>query len=344
MARTLDAHQATAAYTAEEEGILDAGLGHLTNYKVQQSTTVKLQSTKNQASVWKKHGDADMWGRVVGSVNARPIDVLAFVWNVEQRCKLKVDDLEKSVEERGVHNQVVYIKKRFPYPLDAREFFSRVLWRPHGRGFLVVSVPEDSASRAAEGEAVVRARYRHAMLISKNSADSTVCSLEHVMRPEFGGKLPNWAKRVGMQRSMGDLLEIQSRFQGLNTLEDWDEEDGKAVGVTLVTKTEKEKRHKRGESKSEARVRLIFEQSKGLRQLGKRYGGELNREGIFSSCSPARYSLAQVHVVPRDDEPGGAQQAATRVRHEREAVQREVQARENDRGGAGVCHCLQPDR
>ena len=69
-------------------------------------------------------------------------------------------------------------------------------------------------------------------------------------------------------------------------------------------------------------------------------------KGLNASEANIERSLAVQDVATPDPRPQvqATQSVQSLASLQREAVQREVQARENDRGGAGVCHCLQPDR
>lgn len=50
------------------------------------------------------------------------MQVLAYLWDVLCRDKVKDDDLEQAVDERlNEHNMVYYLKKRLPNPLRPRE-------------------------------------------------------------------------------------------------------------------------------------------------------------------------------------------------------------------------------
>jgi hypothetical protein len=78
-----------------------------------------------------------------------------------------------------------------------------------------------------------------------------------------------------MRQIMGSNLEhvsrVRDQFQAMRGLEEWDEKDGEAVGEVLVTKTDAEKHHGKGETRVEVRVRTMMENHVGLRELGEKH-------------------------------------------------------------------------
>jgi hypothetical protein len=65
--------------------------------------------------------------------------------------------------------------------------------------------------------------------------------------------------------------KVQLYFQALRGLEQWDADDGKAVGEIMVVKTKAEKHHNHGETKVGARMRVLFEKDKGLNDIITKY-------------------------------------------------------------------------
>jgi hypothetical protein len=194
--------------------------------------------------------------------------VLAYVWDVKKRAGVYEDDLEKVLDEDGEHNKLLYLKKKVPNPFDDRDFLSRCVWRTRATGYIFVSVPELSDAHPLSSD-VVRARFPSILKITSTSDGST--KLEYVMQPDMGGSVPLWLARSLMSRNLAWVTEIQRSFGGLRGLEEWDEKDGEATGEVLVTMTDAEMHHGKGETKVEARVRELMEKQKGLKELGQKY-------------------------------------------------------------------------
>jgi hypothetical protein len=74
-----------------------------------------------------------------------------------------------------------------------------------------------------------------------------------------------------MGSNLAWVTEIQQYFGGLRGLEEWDAKDGEVVGGVLVPKTDAERRHEKGETKVEARLRELMVKQKGLKELGEKY-------------------------------------------------------------------------
>ncbi|GMI22558.1 hypothetical protein TeGR_g10182 [Tetraparma gracilis] len=75
-----------------------------------------------------------------------------------------------------------------------------------------------------------------------------------------------------MKSRLARVTAIQVFHLGLRGLAEWDEKDGEAVGEVLVTKTDAEKHHGKGETTVEARLRELMEKQKGLKELGEKWG------------------------------------------------------------------------
>jgi hypothetical protein len=177
--------------------------------------------------------------------------------------------LEKSEDEvLSGHNKLIYIHKKTPDSIDDRDFLARAIWRATTNGYVNVTSAEESARRPHLKD-VVRGKYPSALKIAALSNGQT--KLEYVIHPDFGGIVPAWAMKFYMSSNLADLTQIQEHFQALRRLEDFDAKDGEAVGEVLVTKSDAEKHHGKGETRVEARVRKIMETHKGLRELGLKH-------------------------------------------------------------------------
>jgi hypothetical protein len=133
---------------------------------------------------------------------------------------------------------------------------------------MLVSVPELSDAHPLTSD-VVRAGFPSMMKMTSRGTGWT--ELEYVVQPDFGGSLPLWLTRSGLGSALAYVTEIQAHFLSLRRLDQWDEEDGRAVGEILVVKTDAEKYREKGETLVEARVRGLMEKHKGLRELGEEH-------------------------------------------------------------------------
>ena len=115
---------------------------------------------------------------------------------------------------------------------------------------------------------VVRGKFSLAMKLRGEGEWTTV---EYVIQVDFGGRVPAFVTNLYMKSSLAYVTAVQVHFQALRRLVEFDEEDGKAVGEVLVTKTDAEQHHGKGETRVEARVRAMTETHEGLRELRQKH-------------------------------------------------------------------------
>ena len=197
-------------------------------------------------------------------LTAVPSQVLAFIWDTTKRSERREDDLEKSVEEQiNGHNRLSYIRKKSPNSYIAnRDFLGRGVWKKEGDGFLLVTSPEESDVRPIK-DGMVRAKYSSSMRIKwKNDKETTV---EYVIHPDTGGRVPSFIFNRFMGSSLSFVTEIQQYFQELRSMEDYDADDGKALGVRLM--------HPGGDEgkKPWRKVRDVLEMHRGFNELSIEY-------------------------------------------------------------------------
>jgi hypothetical protein len=96
-----------------------------------------------------------------------------------------------------------------------------------------------------------------------------VCRITYVNQLDLGGSVPVWVMNFYIARNLSLTYRIQSYFQSKRGLED--EEDGKATAEMLMVKTDAEKHPGKGETKVEARMRVMMENHKGLKDLGQKH-------------------------------------------------------------------------
>ncbi|GMI19945.1 hypothetical protein TeGR_g12349, partial [Tetraparma gracilis] len=183
------------------------------------------------------------------------------------------DDLEKAVDVRhNDHHMVIYIRKKTPGIIDDRDFLSRVMWRKkHDGSFEVVTTPTESSARGGM-QKTVRAKFPSTMRIVRVGENET--RLEYVIQPDWGGQVGKnlaWLSVRYMGSNLAYVTDIQRYFEALRGLGELDEEDGVALGNLLVSETKEEHHHERGESRVEVRIRVLFKNHVGLKELGERW-------------------------------------------------------------------------
>jgi len=257
-------------YSEEENTLLEEGEKHFTDFQEMKAKSLKMASALTTAKIAYKRGDRHAWGYSKTTVRARPEEVLAFLWDTMRRSAQREDDLEKRVEDEvDGHNMLVYNKKRTPKIISDRDFLGRVVWKKEGRGFVLVTCPEESDARPIT-DRVVRAKYPSSMKITrKNDTETT---LEYVIHPDFGGPggfayLMNYYTSRNLQR----VTEIQEYFQALRGVAEWDADDARAIGEAMCIKTKGEKHPDKGENKQSARMRVLFKKHLSLSEIGRRY-------------------------------------------------------------------------
>ena len=256
-------------YSAEETKILDEGEKLFAMFNGLKWKKLEMVSPLASAKIAFKSGDQGAWGWASITVRASPEEVLAFLWETLRRSSHRADDLEKSVEEEpNGHNQLVYRRKRIKVIAD-RDFLRRKLWRRDGEGTLVlVTNFEESANRPARSD-TVRGRFPSVNRIKRvNNKETT---LEYVMHPDFGGAVPSFVLNYHTAKNLAAVTSTQEYFQAMRGLEEWDGNDGRAVGEAMCIKTKAEKNREKGESRVGARMRRLFERHAGLKQIAEKH-------------------------------------------------------------------------
>jgi hypothetical protein len=175
------------------------------------------------------------------------------------------------------HSQTIYVKKRLPSPLSDREFLSKSIWKSTGHGNYVYTVSSVESDRRSPLPSVVRGSIMTVMKITRLKESTT--RLEYILHPDAGGSIPSAVMNIRLNLQLEYVTEIQKYYQSARVLEQWDEEDGRAVGEAIVEKTKREKvrdltKGKRqcvSKSASQARMRVLFKKYKGLKEIGAKY-------------------------------------------------------------------------
>jgi len=246
-------------YSEEENALLEEGEKHFADFKEMKAKSVEMASPLTMGEIAFKKKDSNAWGRATTTVRASPEEVLAFLWDTMRRSARREDDLEKSVEEQvNGHNILVYNKKLTPKIIADRDFLGRVVWRKEGDGFLLVTSPEESEARPIT-DGVVRGNYPSVMKIKRKNDKET--TLENVIHPDAGGNIPSFVGSRWMYKTLAKVTEIQEYFLEQRKMEDYDADDGNALGVRLM--------HPGGEKgkKPWRKVRDVVGRHLGLKKL-----------------------------------------------------------------------------
>ena len=165
------------------------------------------------------------------------------------------------------HSRELYVRYKSSL-IHGRDFLNQQVWRKTSDDtFVVVAAPVESEDHPLLPD-VVRGRFPLAMKLRGEREWTTV---EYVIQIDFGGRVPALVTNLYMKSSLAYVTAVPVHFQALRRLVEFDEEDGKAVGEVLVTKTDAEQHHGKGETRMEARVGVIMENHKGLKELGEKH-------------------------------------------------------------------------
>jgi hypothetical protein len=258
------------AYSKEENESINELLVNFELFNDESSKDVKLVSPLAQGKIAFKKGDNKAWGWGSTIVRGSPEDILSFSWDTLGRGKSRADDREKSVDERlNGHNQLLYHWKTTPKFIADRDFLGRMIWKKIDYGYILVGQPVVSAARPRRNDGVIRGSFPSAMKLTRLNATET--KIELVIHPSFGGVQPGFWTNMYTIKNLNRVTEIQAFFQALRVLEVWSEDDGCAVGEAMMLKTKAEKHREKGENEVDARMRHMFLQYKGLRDIEAKY-------------------------------------------------------------------------
>ena len=250
-------------YSEEENALLEEGEKHFADFKEMKAKSLKMASPLATAEIAFKKKGSHAWGRSTTTVRASPHEVLAFFWDTMRRSARRADDLGKRVEKKiNGHSMLVYNKERTPKIIADRDFLGRCVWKKEGDGFVFVTSPEESEAMPITG-GVVRGKYPSAMKIKRKGDTET--TLEYVIHPDAGGSVPSFIMSRSLGSSLGRVTEIQQYFQELRKMEDYNADDGQALGVRLM--------HPGGEKgkKPWRKMRDLVEKHRGLKELSIEY-------------------------------------------------------------------------
>jgi hypothetical protein len=257
-------------YSEEEDGAIKDGMGYFAMFEDENSKELALEFRSTFAKIAYKEGDNCAWGWASATVRATPEEIMSNIWDIFKRAGRYADDLEKAVDEApNEHNKLIYVKKLTPSVLDNRDFYGRSIWKKASEGTFVIVTTSEEGGRRPHLPRVIRGKYPSVMRITKLNDQET--KIEYVIHPDFGGSVPSWAMNLYIGSNLSYVYEIREKFQALRGLEQWDEGDGKAVGEIVVIKTKEETHRQKGETKVGARMRVMFEKYRGLKEVSAKY-------------------------------------------------------------------------
>jgi hypothetical protein len=277
-------------YTEEENEIVDDGLAHLALFtEVKGNVKVaKAISPLSENEISQAKGERLAWGRSRIIVRTSPEDILAYQWDFLALHLFKRDTIEKEVvEEANDHNKVVHMVKVIPKPWNDRELVMRFLWKKlDADTFVFVIQPTShekfpeierrrSSIQAGFGGKQKRVRARFPTVVKLTRAGAEMTKVDYLLQLDIGGDdhghLVTAIMRIYLVQQLRRTYDLHNFFQELRGLEQWDVDDGKAVGEVMVVKTKAEKHRRKGESKVGARMRELFKKNKGLKEICLKY-------------------------------------------------------------------------
>ncbi|GMI24475.1 hypothetical protein TeGR_g1808 [Tetraparma gracilis] len=255
-------------YTEMEKEILRVGVSHFATFDSQKGKELKMDSALTKAKIAFEKGDGHAWGWAKTTVRASPEHVLAHVLDYYRRSKDTSKEGERSMKVVNDHNRELYARYKPGFGLSGRDFLNRQIWRKlSDSSFVIVAASIESKDHPLLTD-VVRGRFPLAMRLRGNADGTTI---ENVIQIDFGGRAPALVTNLYMKSRLSQVTDIQVFHLGLRGLEEWDAMDGEAIGEVLVTKSDAEKHHRKGETEVEARVRVMMEKHKGLKELGEKH-------------------------------------------------------------------------
>ena len=236
----------TEVYTAEEQELIESGMGHFALFEGQRAKTLTMQPPTTKGKIVYSAGDAKAWGWSSAVVRSSAAEVLAYMWDSLSRAGVKEDDLEMSVDEApNAHNQLFYLKKRTPAIIANREFLVRILWRAKtttttgGKVYEYVTESEENEIKRPHSSDVVRGTFSSASKLTASGGGGSEVKFEYVIRPDFGGALPGWVMNLYLNSTLSYVTEVQDYFQRLRRFSEYDERDGNAVGEAFMLRLHK---------------------------------------------------------------------------------------------------------
>jgi hypothetical protein len=269
----------SSPYSEQETRVLSVGTSYISlfqgeNLKRAKRVASKIPSVRN--FVAHKKGDAHVVGESKGTVKASDHTVLSYLWDFCAKHRWTEHDLDREIlEMKNDHHFVAYSHKSFPDIVKGVHIKSRYgvndcVWRREKDGSLLfVCLPLMGHDKMPEAVNGVESKTTAVYKIKEVSPGE--CRVTHVTQLSLGGKVPSWVANLVMESRLTTTYMLRNYFHALRSLDVWDASDGKSVGEFMLVKTKEEKNHDDGETRTEARLRLLFQEDRGLREAGKKY-------------------------------------------------------------------------
>ncbi len=264
-------------YTKEEETMVNECLTYFASFEDTNNKTLKKLRTRNPTVTLETtiiRGDNVAWAKSETRVRATKEELLSYLWNTEARCRWSKSDEERRViERRNAHHQIQYKRKRRFHAgaltARSREALHATIWkRLRGGGFINAGVTHISDTYIPRGHDCVRVNMPEASRLTDMS--NGYCKFEFIHRLDIGGNIPKRVAESISKYSERSSLRVQRYFQQLRTLEQYDNEDGKALATTLLYDERSRVMIGRRSNRSEA-VKFVFDSHVGLEDLAAKY-------------------------------------------------------------------------
>jgi hypothetical protein len=186
---------------------------------------------------------------------------------------LPMETVSSSLWKRQASDTLVFVTSPTDHRLKPRSGIGRALSGQIGR---IVSekmggIVSRQRSMGSKPPASERTRLMMWSSLTIKETSPGVCKIVYVNKLEVGAGLRSYVLGKVSEGKLALAYKMQLYFQNLRKLEQWDVEDGKAVGEILVTRTKAEKLHEKSETRIEARMRSLFKKNKGLDGIDTKY-------------------------------------------------------------------------
>jgi len=286
-----------APYSAAEIKLLALGMSYFSffeNHKKKRKVKTPNPAVTNH--VLPSMGERGSWGRTETTVRATKWQVLAYLWTIDLKSRWSGADLERRVlETKNAHHTITYQAKRGAVfggiTGRPRDQVNDAIWKeqddeslvyaalPHteahpalagsqGEARSVRSVrsrdlfPDRKRGRKTKTGGEHRIRSRNTSVVKIKETAPGICRVVYLVNMNLR-LLPAFVVDSYLKQNMKTALQIRRYYQEARRMEDYDDEDGKALGIRLM--------HPEGKIRPLELVREIVERHDGLYQLSKKY-------------------------------------------------------------------------
>jgi len=205
-----------------------------------------------------------VWGESTSVVRCGIEDLLAYIWNADDRSGKDLNATEKRVvKHKSACHQILYTREMLGGVLSPRDFLTSRIWKKLSHDeYIVVSHPctdKEILTEVKTLHGVVRAE-RHGILKLKRIDDNKT-KLDMLVSPHLRGRIPLFYVNSIMSGYLGYAREATRYFLELRGMEDYDEMDGNHIAEELVIA------HDTGGQRA---VEIELGKFKGLREMEER--------------------------------------------------------------------------